>query len=133
MPNDAPFILRAVSMPEELPEMLSGTVNGETIRRDRIALEHFEKLIGSTIMVEGANATTPFEVVEVTEKPKSQFPGQQRMPFSVLLRGAENITFDGCHFNLHHPQLGLIPYLMLSRTMVFPDQPTGAYFEIMFN
>lgn len=133
MPNEAPFILHAVPLPENLPEELSETLSGETFRRDNLSMEYFKSLIGSTIVVVGTNASTPFEVLEVTEKPKSMCPGKKRMPFSVLLRGAESITFDGCHFDLRHPQLGLIPYIMLSRTMAFPDQPPGVYCEIMFN
>ena len=55
------------------------------------------------------------------------------MPFSLLLRGPLSLTLDGYFFDLHHPDLGLIPYIMLTRTLSFPDQPPGAYYEIIFN
>jgi len=133
MSSEAPFTLQGVPTPTELPEELSGTIDGQKVRRDSITFAHFEPLIGGVITVVGTNASTSFEVVEGLEKPKSQYPGQKRMPFNVLLRGPLSTNLEGHHFDLKHPDLGVIPYVALTRTMAYPDQPPGAYYEVVFN
>ena len=127
--SEAPFAMHAVPVPAVIPE----TVGDSAVRRDSLSLEHFKDLIGSGIDVIGTNAATRFVLTEATEKPKSQYPGQKRMPFSLVLHGPLHITLDGHHYDLRHPHLGLIPYIMLTRTITYPDQPPGAYYEIMFS
>lgn len=127
--TEPPFALHAAIVPDAFPD----TVGESGVRRDALSYEHFKDLIGCKIDIVGANASTPFVLTEATEKHKSQYPGQKRMPFSLVLCGPLHITLDGHHYDLRHPHLGLIPYVMLSRTVAYPDQPPGAYYEIMFN
>ena len=127
--TEPPFAMHAVPTPAAIPEM----VGDSAVRRDALSYEHFKDLIDAEIDVVGTNAATPFVLTEAVEKPKSQYPGQKRMPFSIVLRGPLHITLDGHHYDLRHPHLGLIPHIMLSRTITYPDQPPGAYYEIMFN
>lgn len=127
--SEQPFTLHAVPLPAVLPD----TVGHGMVSSDSLALEHFKDLVGQPLTVIGANAATPFIVSEVEEKPKSQYPGQKRMPFHLILRSPLHITLEGYHFDLRHPQLGILPYIMLSRTITYPDQPPGAYYEIIFS
>jgi len=128
MADETPFTLQAVPLPENLGD----TLDDGTTSRGSLSFGDFEELVGAEIMVVGANAATPFTLVEGQEKPKSRYPGQKRMPFSLILRAPDAATVAGLHFDLRHPRLGLIPYVMLTRTLAYPDQPLGAYYEIAF-
>mgnify|MGYP000740103104 CR=1 FL=1 len=128
MPEEAPFVLRPVPLPGNLDEVLDDGVT----RRSQLSLSHFADLVGTEVMVVGANAATPFTLVEAVEKPRSQYPGQKRMPFRLIFRGPKSAHLAGEHFDIRHPRLGLIPYLLLSRTLSYPDEPEGAYYQIAF-
>lgn len=127
--GERPFTLHAVPLPAALPD----TVGNGTVAMASLGFEHFKDLVGQSITVIGANAATPFIVSEAEENPKSQYFGQKRMPFHLILRGPLHIALNGYHFDLRHPQLGILPYMMLSRTITYPDQPPGAYYQIVFN
>ena len=97
-----------------------------------LSQEAFKDLIGSEIDVIGTNAAARFILTEVTEKPKSQYPGQKRMPFSLILRGPLHIELDAAPYDLRVPTIGILPYIMLTRTIAYPDQAPGAYYEVIF-
>ncbi|NQV99660.1 MAG: hypothetical protein HQ483_08170 [Rhodospirillales bacterium] len=129
MPEAPPVVLHAISAPEELTEVLGE----DGIMRSDLSYEHFAGLVGSHLEVIGSNnATALLEVVEGAEKPRSSYPGQKRMPFHLILHGPETVVLNGHHFGLRHPQLGVIPYVLLTRTIAYPDQPPGAYYQVIF-
>lgn len=141
MSNAHPVILQAVESPDSIPEYIGDDAEqtdgvagaSSRIRRDHLLLDHFAALMGQEITLVGTNGRAPFQLVEGTEKPSSRYPGQVRMPFNLVFRSLNEATLGGAHYDLVHPDLGTVSYVMLTRTMVYPDQEPGIYYEATFN
>ncbi|RCK30000.1 DUF6916 family protein [Thalassospira lucentensis] len=152
MSNDQPLVLQTVECPSALSQYIGDDARdaedaGENpaaraddttqapsrMRRDQLLMDHFTSLMSHEITLAGANGQAPFLLVEGSEKPKFRYPGQARMPFNLVFRSLNGVTLGGSHYDVLHPQLGTIPYVMLTRTLVYPDQEPGIYYEAIFN
>ncbi|MDB6047957.1 MAG: hypothetical protein JWR17_703 [Pseudomonas sp.] len=100
----------------------------------RIQQEHFQSLLGKVIaLLLPDGSQLPIVIESVPLRPKSQLPGNERMPFGVALHTLEPTLFvDGlCAIEL--PDLGRVEDIFVSREPAMGRDDTLGYFNIVFN
>ena len=104
---------------------------------DRLASRHFAPLIGQThplILADGH--ALPIRVDSVSDQPKAQppdAPADSRMPFTVTLTALEPTAFICGPCTLDLPEVGRVEGIWVDRMASLGRDPTGHYFQILFN
>lgn len=99
-----------------------------------IQQEHFQFLLGKvTPLFLPDGSTLPIVIESNSLRPKSQLPGDKRMPFSVSMHTLEPTQFvDGlCAIEL--PDFGRVEDIYVSREPAMGRDPSLGYFNIVFN
>lgn len=104
---------------------------------EHISSEHFMPLIDKPceLLVEQAELAVTTTVLSVKEYPKAlpsdPKPGQN-IPFSVLLRGPLDPSFNWAMCNIRGEGLPVLENIMVNRIVPVDSEP-GAYYQIVFN
>jgi hypothetical protein len=104
---------------------------------DTVEAAHFTPLTGKVCNLHMADgAILPVLVDCVTSKPQSRnpyAPEAQRMPFSVSLSAQQATDFVEGECTIELTTLGRLESVYISRVAPLGRDPSGAYFQIVFN
>lgn len=104
---------------------------------DRLKASHFTPLLTqpqSLVLPDGS--VLPVQVDSVREHPRSRMPqadADSRIPFTVTLTALEPTEFIDGPCTLDLPDIGRVEGIHVGRLAALGRDPTGAYFQIIFN
>ncbi len=104
---------------------------------DRIEASHFSPLTGQVFQLNTPDGGKLALMIDnVKTEPRARMPDApeaQRMPFSVSLTAQQATTFIDGLCSMELPALGLVKDIFVSRMAPLGRDPSGAYFQIIFN
>lgn len=81
-------------------------------------------------IAEGVEAE--IELTEITETPKGAMSADSRIPFSLIFKIAEEHAFNSNHCHFHHPKLGILENLLITRILPPDPRDKTAWYQIIF-
>jgi len=101
---------------------------------EQVQNQHFQTLLGQTTTLRLPDGSElPIHIDSLEQKPRSQLPNSERVPFGVGFNSLEPTEFvDGlCAMEL--PGLGAVQNIFVSRVPAMGRDPAVGYFHIAFN
>ncbi|MGF6704552.1 hypothetical protein BK661_15875 [Pseudomonas frederiksbergensis] len=100
----------------------------------QVQSQHFQALLGKTGTLRLPDGSElPIHIDTLEERPRSQLPNSERMPFSVEFNSLQPTDFVDGLCGMELPELGRVKDIFVSRVPPMGRDPQLGYFYIAFN
>ncbi|MDI2593074.1 hypothetical protein NYP20_00740 [Pseudomonas sp. N3-W] len=101
---------------------------------EQVQDQHFQPLLGQTATLRLPDGSElPIHIDSLEQKPRSQMPNSERVPFGVGFNSLEPTDFVDGLCALELPGLGPVQDIFVSRVPAMGRDPAVGYFYIAFN